>query len=104
MAITIYIKICYNNINKSARLDEMETAEAHRGKGYARQITRHMTKYRWNFICRPIIESKKSIADWEDICILFCRGGFQPSANLRRFNVFTRAAICRPYEKRKRKR
>ena len=46
MAITIYIKICYNNINKSARLDEMETAEAHRGKGYARQITRHMTKYR----------------------------------------------------------
>ena len=29
--------------NKSARLDEVETAEAHRGKGYARQITRHLT-------------------------------------------------------------
>jgi len=26
----------------TARLDEVETAEAHRGKGYARQITRHM--------------------------------------------------------------
>ena len=29
--------------NMSARLDEVETAEAHRGKGYARQITRHLT-------------------------------------------------------------
>ena len=29
--------------NKSARLDEVETAEAYRGKGYARQITRHLT-------------------------------------------------------------
>ena len=27
----------------TARLDEVETAEAHRGKGYARQITRHLT-------------------------------------------------------------
>lgn len=27
----------------SARLDEVETAEAYRGKGYARQITRHLT-------------------------------------------------------------
>ena len=29
--------------NMSARLDEVETAEGHRGKGYARQITRHLT-------------------------------------------------------------
>ena len=29
--------------NMTARLDEVETAEAHRGKGYARQITRHLT-------------------------------------------------------------
>lgn len=29
--------------NMTARLDEVETAEVHRGKGYARQITRHLT-------------------------------------------------------------
>jgi len=29
--------------NMTARLDEVETAEAHRRKGYARQITRHLT-------------------------------------------------------------
>jgi len=29
--------------NMTARLDEVETAEAHRGNGYARQITRHLT-------------------------------------------------------------
>lgn len=29
--------------NMTARLDEVETAEAHRGKGYARQMTRHLT-------------------------------------------------------------
>lgn len=30
--------------NMTARLDEVETAEAHRGNGYARQIIRHLTE------------------------------------------------------------
>ena len=29
--------------NMTARMDEVETVEAHRGKGYARQVTRHLT-------------------------------------------------------------